>query len=53
MCTHTYTRPNTQHFGFRGMPGFHGDLRAEYSGIEMSTGSTQAIWGVVVLKRCT
>lgn len=34
------------------VPGFHGDLRAEYSGIETSTGSTQAIWGVVVLKRC-
>lgn len=32
------------------VPGLHGDLRAEYSGIEMSTGRTQAIWGVVELK---
>lgn len=34
------------------MPGFHGDLKAEYSGIEMSTGSTGAIWGAVEVERC-
>lgn len=31
--------------------GFYGDMRDEYSGIEMGTGSTQAIWGVAMLKK--
>lgn len=31
--------------------GFYGDRRDEYSGIEMGTGSTQAIWGVAMFKK--